>query len=97
VGYLAGFRSDQSDHAEKVNIRAADFHLDFKSDSPKGERGGRPSSGVDPRAELRTERRRCCCRCAGAIGGAIDGATDWVFRGRRSSSYRRNFCSCSST
>jgi hypothetical protein len=39
VGYLAGFRSDQSDHAEKVKIRAADFHVDFKSDSPKGERG----------------------------------------------------------
>jgi hypothetical protein len=39
VGYLAGFRSDQSDHAEKVKIRAAEFHLDFKNDSLKGERG----------------------------------------------------------
>ena len=67
MGYLTGFRSDQSDHAEKVKIRAADFHVDFKSDSPKGERGGRPSRSVDLRTELRTERRRCCCRGAGAI------------------------------
>jgi hypothetical protein len=41
---------------------------------------------VDPRAELRTERRRCYCRCAGAIsgaiGGAIDSTTNRVFRSR---------------